>query len=153
MEVREDEAAYRGPSIRDRLNHNWSADTKRSYRWTSTAMPVDAGTSTQLMAISAAVIDQGVPALEKGDIVDVAMLPGLDYSQGRAPVVVRRVCAARDDGCLDGLRKMHEGRVAGVAIGSDYSVASDKRFAKPLGNLSCVLQKSGCSGELAAVLR
>ena len=116
-------------------------------------MPVDAGTSTELMAISAVVIGDGIPVLAKGDVVNVYVVPGIDYSEGRAPIVVRRVCAGRDKPCLDGMRRTQEGKVAGVAIGSDYSVASDKRFAKPPGNLSCVLQKVGCSGELAAVLR
>jgi hypothetical protein len=154
MEVRVDEAAFSGPSVKDRLTHNWNDAAKRTYRWTSTAMLVDAGTSTRLMTISAAMIGEGVPLLERGDIVDVyVVLQGIDYSRGRAPVVVRRGCSVRDERCLDGLRKKQEGRVAGVAIGSDYSVASDKRFAKPPGNLSCVLQKVGCSGELAAVLR
>ncbi len=104
MEVLIDEAAYNRPSIHDRLNHNWTSDAKTNYRWTSTAMPVDAGESTQLMIISAAVIGEGVPLLEKGDIVDVYVVSrGIDYGKGRAPVVVRRICAARDERCLDGL--------------------------------------------------
>src|ERR1035437_1971088 len=66
MEVGVDEAAYTGPSIRDRLHNNWNDEAKRSYRWTSASMPVDAGMSTELMAVSAAVIGEGLPLLERG---------------------------------------------------------------------------------------
>jgi len=103
MEVREDEAAYTGPSIHDRLANNWSQTAKKAYRWTSATMPVDAGTSTKLMTVSAAVIAESVPLLRQGDIVDVAIVSGIDYRTGRAPVVVRRVCGGRDAGCMDGL--------------------------------------------------
>ena len=103
MEVLVDEAAYSGPSIHDRLVHNWSQKAKRNYRWTSTTMPIDAGTSTKWMTVSAAVIAESVPVLQQGDIVDVAIVSRIDYRKGRAPVVVRRVCGGRDAGCLNKL--------------------------------------------------
>jgi len=154
MEVSEDEAAYAGPSIHDRFNHHWSAEAKKRYRWTSVAMPIDTGASTQLMAISTAIIAEGVPALKSGDIVDVAVGSQLiDYSKGRAPVIVRRVCAARDERCLDGLHKRQEGRVAGVEVGGRYSVAGNRKLSPPLGNLGCASLKSDCRGEVAAASR
>ena len=153
MEVREDEAAYNGPSIHDRLNYHWSHTAKRRYRWTSAVMPVDAGTSTQLMAISAAVIGEGVPLLERGDIVDVEVVPRIDYSQGTAPVILRRVCAARNVGCLDGLRRTQGGRVAGVEVKGGSSVAGDRKHSPLLGNLGCASLKSDCRGEVAAASR
>jgi len=126
MKVNVDEAAYGGPSIHDRFNHHWSAEAKKRYRWTSVAMPIDTGASTQLMAISAAIIAESVPALKSGDIVDVDVVLGIDYSRGRAPVVVRRVCAARDTGCLDRLRKAPDGRESGVEVAGGYSVAGTR---------------------------
>ena len=151
IEVREDEAAYVGPSIHDRLNHHWNQTAKRTYRWTSAAMPIDAGVSTQLMTISAAVIAEGVPALRRGDIIDVYVVQGFDYSEGRAPVVVRRVCGGRDLGCMDGLRKTQEGRVAGVEVrGADQGVSYRKRFP-PAANVCCSAPRFGCGGEMAAM--
>ena len=127
MEVSEDEAAYNGPSIHDRLTNNWNQQGKQSYRWTSLTMPVDAGTSTRLMTVSAAIIAESVPRLKRGDVVDVFVVPqGIDYSRGRAPVVVRRVCAVRNVGCLDGLRKAPDGRESGVEVGGGYSVAGTR---------------------------
>jgi hypothetical protein len=153
MQVSEDESAYRGPSIHDRLNHNWNQTAKRTYRWTSIAAPVDAGTSTKLMTVSAAVIAESVPALEKGDIVDVEVVQGIDYSQGRAPVVVRRACAARDEGCLGELRKTQGGKVSGLTVRGGYQVACYRKLSPPLANLGCALQKGCCRGEVAAVSR
>jgi hypothetical protein len=153
MEVREDEAAYTVPSIRDRLIHNWSDDAKRIYRWTSTSMPVDAGASTQLMAISAAVIGDGVPVLEKGDVVDVDVVQGIDYSQGRAPVVVRRVCAARDVACMDELRRMQEGRAAEVEVRGADQVASYWKPFPPVANVCRSAPLDMCHGEVAAALQ
>jgi hypothetical protein len=153
MEVREDEAAYAGPSIHDRLNYNWSQTAKRTYRWTSAVMPVDAGTSTQLIAISAAVIAESVMHLERGDIVDIVVVQEIDYRKGRAPVVMRRVCSVRDEACLDGMRRTQEGRVAGVAVKGVVQGASYRRFAKQSENLGWVSQKVSCRGEVTAVLR
>jgi len=153
MEVREDEAAYRGPSIHDRLANNWSQTAKRNYRWTSTAMPVDTGTSTKLMTMSAAVIAESVPLLRQGDIVDVAIVSGIDYRKGRAPVIVRRVCAARDVGCLDGLRRTQEGSVAGTEVGGGYSVARNRKLWPPLANRARSALWGGCRGEVATVLQ
>jgi len=127
MKVNVDEAVYTGPSIHDRLANNWSQTAKKAYRWTSVTMPVDTGTSTQLMTVSAAVIAEGVPVLKRGDVVDVFVVPQLiDYSEGRVPVIVRRVCAGRDVGCLDRLRRMQDGRVSGVEVGGGYSVAGTR---------------------------
>ena len=128
MEVQVNEAAYVGPSIRDRFANNWSETAKRTYRWTSATMPVDTGTSTQLMTVSAVVIADGVPVLAKGNVVDVDVVQGLDYSRGKAPIVVRRVCSVRDEGCLDELRKSQKGRVSDVEVGGGYSVAGDRRY-------------------------
>jgi len=151
MEVREDESAYRGPSIHDRLNHHWSQTAKRTYRWTSTTMPIDSGSSTELMAISAAVIAESVPHLERGDIVDVyAVLQGIDYSKGRAPIILRRVCAARDEVCLEALRKTQEGRESGVEVGGGYSVAGNRNLSPPPENLGSALLKDGCQRAMAA---
>ena len=108
-------------------------------------MPVDTGSSTELMAISAAVVGEGVPHLERGDIVDVAIsLQGLDYSEGRAPIVVRCVCVARDGDCLDGLRRMQNGKVSGVEINGAYPVASHRKLSPPIANCGCASLKSGC---------
>ena len=117
-------------------------------------MPVDTGTSTQLMTISGAVIGEGLPQMEKGDIVDVAVLSQeLDYGEGTAPVILRRVCAARDEGCLDELRRTQGGKVSGVTVKGAGQRASYRRLSPPLANCDCALQKVGCSGEMAAVLR
>lgn len=151
MEVREDEVAFIGPSIHDRVNHNWTHDAKTNYRWTSVAMPVDAGTSTRLMTISAVAIGKGVPLLERGDIVDVAVLQGLDYSKGRASAILRRVCAARDDGCLNKLRRTQEGRVSGMEEKGGDHVASYRKFSPPLANLSRSAPVVGCRQKMAAV--
>lgn len=101
MEVSEDEADYNGPSLHDRLANKWTSDAKNHYRWTSATMPVDTGTSTKMMTVSALVIAESVPRLKHGDIVDVYVVSGIDYSKGRAPIVVRRACSARDEGCLN----------------------------------------------------
>jgi len=153
MEVREDEAAYTGPSIHDRLNHNWNQTAKKRSRWTSITMPVDAGTSTELMAISAAVIGQAVPTLHRGDIVDVyvAALQGIDYSKGRAPIILRRVCGGRDVGCLDGLHRTREGSVAGVEVGGGYSVTGGGKRLQSVTNLRRAALLGGCRGEMAAL--
>jgi len=153
MEVLVDETAYTGPSISDRLNHNWNQQAKRNHRWTSAVMPVDAGTSTRLMTISAAIIAESVPLLRQGDIVDVAIVSGIDYRKGRAPVIVRRVCGGRDVRCLDGLRRMQEGRAAGVKVGGGYSVAGDRKHSPPLANRGRSALWGGCRGEVAAVLQ
>jgi hypothetical protein len=154
MEVLVDEAAYSGPSIHDRLNHHWSQTAKRTYRWTSTTMPIDAGTSTQLMAISAAVIGKGMPPLERGDIVDVAIASQLvDYNQGRAPVILRRVCGGRDERCIDGLRKKQEGKDSGVEIGGGYSVGGNRKLWPPLANRSRSALRGGCRVEMTAASR
>ena len=81
------------------------------------------------------------------------VLQDIDYSKGMAPVVVRRVCGGRDVGCLDGLRRRQEGRVAGVKDGGGHSVAGGRRFAKPPGYLGRVSQNVDCSGDVAAALR
>jgi hypothetical protein len=83
----------------------------------------------------------------------VYVVSGIDYSRGRAPVVVRRVCRARDEGCLDGLRRIQDGKVAGVEVRDGYSVAGDRRFAKQSENLGWVSQKVSFRGEVTAVLR
>ena len=154
MEVGVDEAAFSGPSIHDRLIYNWSDEAKRTYRWTSTAMPVDAGTSTELMTVSAAVIGDDVPVLAKGDIVDVYVASHeIDYSRGRAPVVVRRVCAARDERCMNEVRRRQEGRVAGVEVKGVYPLAGDKKLSSLLANLGCTSPQVSCSGDAAAVSR
>jgi hypothetical protein len=117
-------------------------------------MPVDAGTSTELMAISAVVIGDGIPVLAKGDVVNVYVASQLvDYSKGRAPVVVRCVCVARDGDCLDGLRRMQNGKVSGVEINGAYPVASHRKLSPPIANCGCASLKSGCRGEVAAVLQ
>jgi hypothetical protein len=117
-------------------------------------MPFDAGASTRLMTISAAVVGEGVPHLERGDIVDVAItLQGLDYNEGRAPIVVRRVCVARDEGCLGELRRKQEGSVFGVAVGGGYQGACYREVLQPLANRCRALQTVGCSGDAAAVSR
>lgn len=152
MEVRVDEAAYEGPSIHDRLTYNWNDEAKRSYRWTPAVMPISDGMSSRLLTISPAVIGEGVPLLKRGDIVDVYVVSqGIDYRTGRAPVILRRVCAARDEGCLGELRRKQEGRVAGVAIGGGYSVASHRRFSAALAILGCSAPKDRCRGAMAAV--
>jgi len=112
MEVLVDEAAFRGPSVHDRLSYNWTNAASRRYRWTSTVMPVDTGVTTQLVTISATPIAAGVPPLDKGDIVDVCVgsQEEVDYSKGRAPMILRRVCAARDEVCMGRLRKTHNRR-------------------------------------------
>jgi len=150
MEVAVDEAAYTGPSIRDRLNYNWTNEASRRYRWTSTVMPVDTGVSTRLMTISATAIAAGVPLLEKGDVVEVAVvLKGIDYSRGRAPVILRRVCSVRDERCVGEMGRMREGRVSGVEIRCDQAAAYRKP-SPPLPNLGSALSNDGCRGELAA---
>jgi hypothetical protein len=113
-------------------------------------MPVDTGTSTELMTISAAVIGDDVPVLAKGDIVDVAMLQGLDYSKGRAPVVVRRVCAGRDEGCVDELRKTQAGKESGVEVGGGYPAVGHRKLSPPLANLGSALLKDGCLEAMAS---
>ena len=154
MEVSEDEAAYNGPSIHYRLNHNWSQQAKRNHRWTSTAMPMDTGASTQLITVSAAVIAEGVPVLKRGDVVDVFVVPQLiDYSRGRAPVILRRVCGGRDVRCLDGLRRTREGSEAGAEVGGGYSVAGDRKLWPPLANRGRSALWGGCRGEVATVLQ
>jgi len=105
------------------------------------------------MTVSAAVIGDGVPVLEKGDIVDVFVVPGIDYSRGRAPIVVRRVCAGRDYGCLDELRRTKDGRVAGVVVGGSYSVAGNRKLVPPVSNRGRSALQGGCRGEVAAVMR
>ncbi len=150
MEVLVDEAAFRGPSVRDRLSYNWTNAASRRYRWTSTVMPVDTGVSTQLMTISATVIAAGVPLLEKGDVVEVAVvLQGVDYSRGRASIVLRRVCSVRDERCVGELRGMPEGRVSGVEIIGDQ-VAAYRKPSPPLANLGSALSNDGCRAEMAA---
>jgi hypothetical protein len=54
---------------------------------------------------------------------------------------------------MDELRRTQEGSVAEVEGGGGYLVDSDRGFAKPPGNLRCVLQKGGCSGDVAAALK
>jgi hypothetical protein len=154
MEVRVDEAAFIGPSVRDRLDHNWTNDAKRTYRWTSATMPLDAGTSTQLMAISAAVIAEGLPLLEGGDIVDVQVVSrGLDYGKGRASVIAQRICAARDKPCLDKLRRTQGGKVSGVEIKGGDQVVGQVKSSPVLANGSCSIPQDGCRGEVAAALQ
>ena len=151
MEVLVDEAAFRAPSVRDRLSYNWTNAASRRYRWTSIVMPVDTGTSTQLATLSAAVIAAGVPLLEKGDIVDVyaGSQEEVDYSKGRAPIVVRRACSVRDESCIDELRRIQNGRVSGVEIRCDQA-ATYWKPSPPLPNLGSALSNNGCRGELAA---
>ena len=154
MEVRVDEATFNGPSIKDRLNYHWSDEAKKNYRWTSTAMPVDTGASTQLMAVSAAVIGEGIPLLERGDIVDVYVYVashGLDYSQGRASVILQRVCAAQDKPCLDILRETQDGKVSGVEIKGGDLVAELSRSSSLLANRNCSAPKDRCRCAMAAV--
>jgi len=92
--------------------------------------------------------------LERGDIVDVAVVSQeIDYSQGRAPVIVRRVCGGRDVRCLDGLRRMQEGRAAGVKVGGSYSVVGNRKLWPPLANRGRTALWGGCRGEVAAVMR
>ena len=110
-------------------------------------MPIDAGMSTKLMTLSAAVIGDEVPALMEGDIVDVYVMSQLvDYSQGRAPVILRRVCSVRDEACLDGMRRTQEGRVAGVELKGGDKVASGKRSFSVLASGSCSIPRDGCRG-------
>jgi len=154
MEVGVDEAAFSGPSVKDRLNNNWSDEAKRTYRWTSATMPFDASRSTELMTISAAVIGEGLPLLERGDIVDVAVVSqGIDYSKGGAPIILQRVCAARDEVCLNELRKTQEGRVSGVEIKGGYPAAGHRKLSPPLASFGCALKKVSCTGEVAAALQ
>ena len=153
MEVLVDEAAYTGPSIRDRLNHHWNQQAKRNHRWTSAVMPIDAGTLTRLMTVSAAVIEDGVPVLEKGDIVDVFVVPRSDYCRGRVPVIVRRICGGRDERCLDGLRRMQEGREAGVQVGGG-GVPGGYRCCSPAVAIRCCFAPTdGHHGVAAAALQ
>jgi hypothetical protein len=150
MEVLVDEAAYTSPSIRDRLNYNWTNEALRRYRWTSTVMPVDTGVSTQLMTISATIIAAEVPLLKKGDIVEVAVvLQGIDYSRGRASIVLTRVCSVRDERCVGELRWMRESRVSGVEIRGDQAIASRKPSAS-VANPGSALFNDGCRKEMAA---
>jgi hypothetical protein len=150
MEVLVDEAAYTSPSIRDRLNYNWTNEASRRYRWTSTVMPVDTGVSTQLMTISATVIAAGVPQLRKGDAVEVAVVrQGIDYGRGRASIILRRVCSVRDERCVGEMGRMREGRVSGVEIRCDQAAAYRKP-SPPLPNLGSALSNDACRGELAA---
>jgi hypothetical protein len=151
MEVRVDEAAFSGPSIKDRLAYNWNDEAKIRYRWTSIAMPFDNGASTQMLAISAAVIGEGLPLLESGDIVDVVVASrGLDYGKGRASVILNRVCAAQDKPCLDRLRELQGGMVSGVEIKGGDSVAGHRRFSPPFANFSYSAPKVRCRGEMAS---
>jgi|ERR1017187_986123 hypothetical protein len=154
MEVGVDEAAFSGPSIRDRLTYNWTNAAKLSYRWTSTVMSVDAGTSTRLMAISAAKIGEGLPILERGDIVDVAVLSqGLDYGEGTASVILNRVCSAQDKPCLDRLRETQDGKVSGVEIkGGDQVVGHVRSSAAPAIRRFAT-PTDLCHGVVAAVLK
>ena len=137
MKVFADEAAFRGPSVHDRLSYNWTNAASRRYRWTSTVMPVDTGVTTQLVTISPTLIAAGVPPLDKGDIVDVYVgsREEVDYSKGRASMILRRVCAARDEGCLDGLRKKQNGRESGVEVGGGYRFASTREPFPSVANL------------------
>lgn len=154
MEVRVDEAAYEGPSIHDRLTYNWNDEAKRSYRWTPAVMPISDGMSSRLLTISPAVIGEGVPLLKRGDIVDVAVaVAHIDYSRGRASVILNRVCSVREEGCLDGLRTRQDGRVSGVEIKGGDLVAGHRRFSPPFANFSYSAPKVRCRGEMAAVSR
>lgn len=149
MEVLVDEAAFRGPSVQDRLNYNWTNAASRRYRWTSTVMPVDNRVSTQMVTFSARVIAAGVPLLRKGDIVDVAVAAqGIDYSHGRAPVILRRVCAARDERCLDGLRKKQNGRESGVEVRGGYRVASNRKRFSSVANFFRAALLGRCREEV-----
>ena len=149
MKVLVDEPAFRGPSIHDRLNYDWTNKASRSYRWTSVGMLVDTGASTQLVTISATAIAAGVPLLRKGDIVDVAVAAqGIDYSKGRAPVIVRRVCAARDERCLDGLRKKQNGRESGVEVRGGYRVASNRKRFSSVANFFRAALLGRCREEV-----
>ena len=153
MEVREDEAAFGGPSLHDRLNHHWNQTAKGNYRWTSVIAPVDTGTSTELMTISAVVIADGVPSLRRGDIVDVYVVSGIKYSKRRGPVVVRRVCSGRDVGCVGRLRKTQDGRVVGVEVGGRYSVARYQNCSASFAKGGRSAPQGGCRGEVTAVLQ
>jgi hypothetical protein len=154
MEVGVDEAAFSGPSANDRLNYNWSDEAKRSYRWTSATMPFDAGSSTELMAISAAVIGEGLPLLEKGDIVDVAVLSqGLDYGEGTASVILKRVCAAQDKPCLDRLRESQDDKVSGVEIKGGDRAAGDRRFSPAPATPRYAAPTGVCRREIVSTSR
>lgn len=114
-------------------------------------MPVDAGTSTQLMTVSAVVIAESVPVLEKGDVVDVYVVQGIDYSKGRAPVIVRRVCAARDERCLEGLRKKQDRKVSSMEGKEGNSVAENRKLPPVVANRNCPAAAHSCRGEMASV--
>ena len=117
-------------------------------------MPVDVGTSTRLMAVSAATIGEGVPVLKGGDIVDVYVVSrAFDYGKGRASAILNRVCAARDKPCLDKLRETQDGKVSGVEIKGGDLVAGQVRSSPLLANPSCSIPKDKCRGEMAAVLQ
>ena len=74
-------------------------------------------------------IDDRVPLLEKGDIVD-ALMPIVEgegapqdpkkkrehIMAGEGLTIVRLVCKANDDECKDAQRKKHNGKLTGVLI-------------------------------------
>ena len=88
--------------------------------------------------------------LKKGDIVDVAVVSQeeVDYRAGRAPMILRRVCAARDEVCVGGLRKKQNGRESGVQVGGGYRVASIRKPFPPVANLCRAAILGRCREEV-----
>jgi hypothetical protein len=155
MAIRVGELNYPGPDVRDRYEHNWNDDAKNNYRWAFPIMAVGSGLSALLIPIPAAVIGQGVPILEKDDIVDVYLAyDGMDYGKGRAPIILQRICSGKDDACIKHLRATQGGKIAGVEIEGVYPFPSARKLSPPLKNHHCAVEfiaHLGCSGELPDV--
>jgi len=149
MEVRNDEVVYRGPSLMEGHRFNWTDKAKADYRWVETAMAVGDGFSKGYVVFSAAVIGEGVPLLEKGDVVDVYLdLENWDYNVGKAPVVLRRICSANDAACLAKLRRTQGGLISGVNVTDEYPPVAYPALSAPLKSHHCAFLVFGCTGRL-----
>lgn len=89
--------------------------------------------------ISAAVIGEGIPLLERGDIIDVYLFSSekIDYSQGRASIILQRICSVRDEACINELRKTQGGWASGMEIKELYPFATHRKLSPPFKSDSC----------------
>ena len=149
------ELTYPGPDLRSRFENNWTDEARKNFRWAYPIMGMKGGWITQ----SAAVIADGVPILEKGDVVDVYLAYFKDFSKGKAPIILKRICSIHDKPCIDALRAKQRGRAVGVEIQDMFAEAAtamyprpgDTKLSPPLENYDCalvLLARFGCHGEL-----
>ncbi|MGP1718246.1 MAG: hypothetical protein ACTS9Y_13805 [Methylophilus sp.] len=119
-----------GPGLLFRSTWN---DTAKKYRWINTFTRTGPTHYSGYHAPSFAVIADDVPAVEKGDIIDVWYMKvqyGHDYDKLIADKVIRLVCKSTDETCISGVKKSNQwNKEYGFIAPADESLLSNLKFS------------------------